>query len=85
MWPSYTNIKGLPSNRGTINIKDSKYQIQRSHKGEGRNKRLVTLQAKKKRNTRAEKISICIKLLQKKKKGICIIVTPLTKHTDVIN
>lgn len=41
MWPSYTNIKGLPSKRGTINIKDSKYQIQRSHKGEGRNKRLV--------------------------------------------
>lgn len=49
MWPSYTNIKGLHSKRGTINIKDSKYQIQRSHKGEGRNKRLVTLQAKKKK------------------------------------
>jgi hypothetical protein len=41
MWPSYTNIKGLPRKRGTINIKDSKYQIQRGHKGEGRNKRLV--------------------------------------------
>jgi len=68
MWPSYTNIKGLPSNRGTINIKDSKYQIQRSHKGEGRNKRLVTLQAKKKKEYESREDKHLHKTIAKKKK-----------------